>query len=73
MGPHAEVYVPIYGAARVLVFASTGALRANLGLPVPYVTNVALAADGHHLYVTASKDTLKAPYPGAIYELRLPR
>lgn len=67
VGPDGRVYVAVYGTGSVLVLDAAGGLAERWRLPVPYVTNVALAPDGHHAYVTASEDTNRPPYPGAVY------
>lgn len=67
-----NLYVCIYGAGEILVFAPDGTLSARLSVPDQYVTNVDLSADEQTLYITAPTENSGSNLSGKVYRVANP-
>ena len=67
-----NLYICEYGAGRVLLVGPDGRLRGTLQVPLPYLTNIALAPDEGELFLTAAKTNRARPFPGAVFRVENP-
>jgi gluconolactonase len=73
LGPDGNYYVAQNGSGRVLVVDEDRKLIRSIEVPAPFVTNMAFGAHGADtVFVTASFEQWKAPYPGAVYRWTRP-
>ena len=66
LGSDGNYYIAQNGSGRVLVVSEERKLVRAIGVPTPYVTNMAFGP-GDALFVTGAFDQWKPPYPGAVY------
>jgi gluconolactonase len=68
LGPDGYYYIAQNGSGRVLVVDENKKLIRAIGVPTPYVTNIAFGPGGTGaVYITGAFEQWKPPYPGAVY------
>jgi gluconolactonase len=68
LGSDGNYYIAQNGSGRVLVVTADKQLVRTIDVPAPYVTNIGFGPDGANtVFITASFDQWKAPYPGVVY------
>ena len=68
LGPDGNYYIAQNGSGRVLVVDENKKLVRAIGVPTPYVTNIAFGPGGTGaVYITGAFEQWKPPYPGAVY------
>jgi gluconolactonase len=66
LGPDGNYYIAQNGSARVLVVDENRKLVRSIGVPTPYVTNIAFGPHGT-VFITGAFEQWKPPFPGAVY------
>jgi gluconolactonase len=70
LGPDGNYYIAQNGSGRVLVVSEDGKLVRSIGVPTPYVTNMAFdPRDRNVVFVTGAFEQWKPPYPGVVYRV----
>jgi gluconolactonase len=68
LGPDGNYYIAQNGSGRVLVVDDDKKLVRIIGVPSPYVTNVAFdPTNANVVFVTGAFEQWKPPFPGAVY------
>ena len=67
-----NVYVPEYGAGRILVFSPQGHRLSAVRVEVQFVTNLAIDRGERTIVVTGAYDNRVPPFPGAVFRIANP-